>query len=408
MIVRKIKADEIKRIEQLSAIAFEFALGKDQTAEEAYEEILQNPKSRLHLHWQSQWAAFEDDDQTMTSCIAAVPYPIHFEGHHCEMIGIGNVATLPPYRNRGGIRACFEAMLPDMYGKGAVFSYLYPFSTAYYRKFGYEICGARMQYRLLLDKLPKTKALGSTHLVEEGNRMLEEIQQIYRMWQEKYNLMVVGEEMEFAWVHKANPARDQQYTYVYIGENGTPKGYMTIEKVDESDGRNLNAKRFFFMDKEGFGGLMSLLVGLAADHRFVSFQLPEHMNLTWVLPEWSMGAGKRELQTIGMARVLHVEKALRMARGIGSGEMILEIQDQQIPQNNGCFEVVFENGKVAGVRRTHQSADVTMGIAAFSRLLIEGSDLQGISWMEGVTVHTSLEKLAPFCCPKDVYLTELF
>ena len=76
----------------------------------------------------------------MMSTFTVSDFTVQFDGSPCQLGGIGGVATLPQYRRRGGIRACFREALPDMYGSGYDFSYLYPFSTAYYRKFGYENC----------------------------------------------------------------------------------------------------------------------------------------------------------------------------------------------------------------------------------------------------------------------------
>ena len=99
------------------------------TPQEVYEQTVANPRTRQDLNWQSQWAAFEDDDRTMMSTFTVIPYRARFDGHDMLMMGVGGVSTLPQYRRRGGIRACFESALPDMYAQGAAFSYLYPFST---------------------------------------------------------------------------------------------------------------------------------------------------------------------------------------------------------------------------------------------------------------------------------------
>ncbi len=408
MIVRKVKSTELKRIKELFAVAFEIGVDNSQSPEELLASITANPESRLDLFWQSQWAAFEDDDQTMMSCFAAIPFPVHFDGHHCTMMGIGGVATLPPYRRRGGVRACFESALPDMYQEGAVFSYLYPFSTAYYRKFGYELCCERKKYKLLIQMLPRTPVSGAFHLVEQGNLMLTDIGAVYRAWQETYNMMVVNADIEYAWVRKANPFKDQEFTYVYKAADGTPKSYVSFTKEDTPDGRNLLCRRFFFVDPEGFYGLMNLFVSLAADHRYVTFEVPEDQEIEPLLPEWSMGAGSCERVQQGMARVVNVEKALLLARVQGSGRLVLDIQDAQIAENNGRFAIAYDQGRGTQVTKTQDAADAALTIQEFSRLLLGKYDVNALRFLKDVTVYTSPEKLAPLFYRKPLCITQYF
>lgn len=408
MIVRKIKPTEIKRVNELCALSFEYGEDNTKSPEEIFENVRRNPQSRLDLAWHSRWAAFEDDDQTMMSCLSVIPYPVQFDGHHTTMMGIGGVASLPPYRRKGGIRACFEAALPDMYESGAVFSYLYPFSTAYYRKFGYEMCCERNRYQLLLDKLPFTQVGGSFHLIEQGKPWLAEIKTVYRAWQESYNMMIIGEAPEFAWVEKANPFKDQQYSYLYMSGEGIPKSYITFQKVDEPSGRNLKCSRFVFTDAEGFYGIVNLFVSLAADHRFVTFELPSSLLIEPLLPEWSMGVGQRENAYCGMARVVNVFDALKMARTSGDGALVLEIHDAHIPQNNGRFAVRFASSRVTEVSLTDEAPDVSLGIADFSRLLLGVYDTHMLRFLKNVTVHNTLSDLSALFFRKDMMIGEYF
>ena len=67
MIVRKIKPEEIKRTNELFAIAFEFEMDNTKSADEVYQDTLNNPKSRDDVYCLERWAAFEDDNKTMMS-----------------------------------------------------------------------------------------------------------------------------------------------------------------------------------------------------------------------------------------------------------------------------------------------------------------------------------------------------
>ena len=313
MIVRKIRPQELKRTMELFAIVFGFPNDSNKSAEEVFEEVSKNPRSRDEKFWSERWAAFEDDGQIMMSYFAVLPYMVQFDGKEYKMAGIGGVASLPQYRRRGGIRGCFEAALPSMYQDGVAFSYLYPFSTAYYRKFGYEMGCEKMQYHVRLSSMERFETSGSIHLLEPGKLLPEEIRQIYRTWQENYNMMVINEDFEYAWVGRSNPVKDQEFTYVYRSGTGIPMGYMTVKTVHEPDGRNLNCTRFCFTCGEGLKGLFQVLLALGSNHEYVTLTLPTDVDMSLFFPEWSSGASARKLYA-GMVRVVNVENVLKGAR----------------------------------------------------------------------------------------------
>lgn len=392
MIVRKIRPQELKRTMELFAIAFGFPNDNNKSAEEVFEEISKNPGSRDEKFWSERWAAFEDDGQTMMSYFAALPYMVQFDGKEYKMAGIGGVASLPQYRRRGGIRGCFEAALPSMYQDGVAFSYLYPFSTAYYRKFGYEMGCEKMQYHVRLSSMGRFETGGSIHLLEPGKLMREEIRQIYRTWQENYNMMVVNEDFEYAWVGRSNPVKDQEFTYVYRSGTGIPMGYMTVKTVHEPDGRNLNCTRFCFTCAEGLKGLFQVLLALGSNHEYVTLTLPTDVDMSLFFPEWSGGASARKLYA-GMVRVVNVETVLKGARYIGSGKVSISISDGQIKENNGVFEVAFQDGRAVSVQKVCGNGDVDMGINEFSHLIIGNGDVRSMEFMEHVIVHKNKEAL---------------
>ena len=414
MIVRKIKPEELKRTKELFSIAFEFAENIEKSAEELYEEISSSPNHREDAFWEERWAAFEDDDQTMMSYFIAQPFPVSFDGQVYTMSGIGGVATLPQYRKSGGIRGCFEAALPFMYQQGISFSYLYPFSSVYYRKFGYEMGCEKLQYHVSLSHLKIFPVTGKCFLVEPGNFMLEDIKEIYGIWQSKYNMMIANEDYEYAWVEKSNPVKNQEFTYVYKNSLNAPLGYMTVKQAMEPDGRNVSCTRFCFTCTEGLKGLLNLLISLGSDHAYATFEVPADVDLTLLLPEWSKGAVSLKKYWSGMVRVVNVAKVLNGSKYIGSGLVKLAITDPQIPENNGVFQVTFEEGVCKKVIQSSmiddldEVADIRMSINEFSRLIIGTSDVHSLPYMDGVTVLNPSAPLNQIFYKKPNYIMEFF
>lgn len=391
MIIRQTTAQEAQRVQELFAIAFEQPMEKTE------------PESEKVRHW----AAFTDEGEMM-STFSVTDFQIQFDGHVCKMGGIGGVATLPQYRRQGGIRGCFQAALPHMYENGYDLSYLYPFSTAYYRKFGYENGVRTYMATVRLGLLQDDGFDGFFRLAEETCPMTAEIRALDRHWEEKCNMMVLHSEEDYGWTTEQDPARKQEFTYVVFSA-GQPRAYTTFRKADQPDGRNLVCSRFCFLDRAGFRGLMALFRSLSADHRYVKFLLPDVPAMLYRLPEWSLGAAQWTLRPAGMARVVNVRSALEKARYRGSGALTLEVLDGQILQNNGRFHMAFEDGRAVSVTKTEEAPDAVLTIPTFSALIVSVSDWnEAKQWMDGLEVKTENPCLAQLFYRKPMMLTDYF
>lgn len=395
MIVRKTNPEEYRRVNELFAICFE----------QPYQNSPADPEQDDAAHW----AAY-DDDGNMMSTFTISDFLIRFDGHVCKMGGVGGVATLPEYRRRGGIRACFQASLPDLYANGYDFSYLYPFSTAYYRKFGFETCVQRYRWAVDLAQLPSSKPVGTFRLAEANRPMTEEIRSIDQVWEQHFNMMVQHSEDAYQWALKADPAVNQEFTYVWFDEANTPSAYTTFHVVQEADGRNLVCSRLYFADRQGFAGLMQLFKSLSADHRYAKFQTPALPALQYLLPEWSLGAVTWELlSSSGMVRVVNAQSVLEKARYRGAGQVTLEILDNQIPENNCCFAVTFAENKAVSVEKCSADADAVLTVSAFSALIAGVCDFEEARHtFFGLTVQRDNPALSQVFFRKPLMITDYF
>ena len=395
MIIRKTQPQEAGRVNELFAIAFEQPMENGPAGEETFEGC--------------HWAAFEDNTGEMMSTLTVTDFTVNFDGHPCKMGGIGGVATLPAFRRKGGIRGIFQEALPDMYRNGYVFSYLYPFSTGYYRKFGYENCVRKLSFTVDLGLLSPRKCEGQLALAEPGRDLTQAVRMIEHSWERQYNMMVLHGQEAYRWVGESNPARKQQFTYVYFDEAGKAQAYTRFHLENQQDGRNLISDRFFFLNREGFDGLMNLYKSMASDHRYVKFTLPADPAMAYLMPEWSLGAAAWSVMPAGMVRVVNVKKALELAHYRGSGQAMLQISDPQIPENNGTFRVQFEKGCCAAVEKTMEKPDLELPVSAFSALLSGACSMeQGASWMPEVHLKRENPALDGIFYQKKTYLVDYF
>lgn len=396
MIVRKIRPEELKRTRELFSVAFDYPYDCKDSKEEVYKKVTENPETREDAYPLDKYAAFEDDDETMFSCLSAIRYPMTFDGHRVPMAGIGGVSSLPTHRNRGGIRGCFTTMLPDLYEQGVVFSCLYPFSTAYYRKFGYELHTPADHCEIRLSYLPKCKVGGHSVLVDEQNRekVLPDVKAVYEKWQDHYNGMIVNEGWEYRFITQADPYKTLDFTYVYYKEDGTPAAFLTFRNNKTAEGQKLNCKRFVFADREGLKGLFALIKTFEADYLSIELDLPDLSLIEPMIPEWSFGAAKINRLHMGMVRVINVQKALEMARYQGNGKITIQVEDGQIEENRGFYTVTFTDGRAVNVAHTEtaESCDIHMPINQFSRFLFGTLETEALVWCEDVEFEDTPQK----------------
>ena len=409
MKIRKIRPEELKRRWQLCGACYLYPMDDaEKSAQEIYEAARDNPQSRHDEHWQMNWAAYLDDDSTMIGAVTAIPYEVQFDGSRAAMAGIGGVATLPPYRREGAIRGCFEAMLPELYAQGMVFSYLYPFSTAYYRKFGYELCCDRVRWRLKLANVPKANVPGGCVLVEPPMDVENELRAVDAAWLARYNMMVYENAYEYKRHARSNPYKTAEYTYLYRGADGAPKGYFTWKLRKGNGERVVDVSRMAFADMEGFYGLLNLMLSMVADQSHAEFVLPADIDLCALVPEWALWTVERRLEAAGMVRVVNAEAALRLCRTRGEGSFVLELTDGQIAENNGRFTICYGGGRVKRVERTEAAPDIAMGIAAFSRMLAGRCDLDAYPALPDVQVLTDNEAARGIFYRKPMYIQTYF
>ena len=404
MIVRKISKNELKRCAQLSALAFEYPMeGAEKPPEAFARELIERPGDASDLHWDSRWAAFEDDDATMMATFCVIPWRANFDGHAVTMGGIGGVASLPQYRRGGAIRRCFEAALPDMFERGMTLSYLYPFSNAFYRKFGYELACDEVRWRLRLEGLPRLNASGSWKLCEPGNDLAADIRTVDSVRQRRYNCAVLAGDTEYLWTAE-DPFVKREYTYVYYDAAGRPSAYARIQA---RPGQELKCTRCGFNDRAGLEGLLALLKRFAADHSHAVVPMPADVDPRALLPEFSLGTVERTVVQRGMVRVVNVQEALRMAKMREAGRLRVAVIDGQIAQNNGVFEVEGAPGGENDVHRAEGAPDIELTIQDFSRLLIGCCDLDP-EWLPDVKVNGAIEEARKLFYRKPNYITQRF
>ncbi len=145
-------------------------------------------------------------------------------GRDMNTVAVGGVNTDPEYRRRGCVRAMFErifAMAPE---RGWTVSMLHPFSSAYYRQFGYEkICDHRVLTFPLaalgfLPRVAEVKPLNSSERAEDAVAL-------YNAFGDSRNIMFRrGRD----WHFNLEPNTKKPSTYLWYDGAGKPAAYVTL------------------------------------------------------------------------------------------------------------------------------------------------------------------------------------
>ena len=410
MIVRKIHPDEVRRTEELFSISFDSPYNNEQSALELYEQYCSHPESRVQEFCLERFAAFEDDNKTMTSCIVTQPFHVNFDGHNELMYSIGNVSTLPQYRGCGGIREIFKMVLPYLYKQNVCFSYLYPFSNSFYRHFGYEICCKRQIFRLKLDKLPRFKTDGSCYLLDQNSKDIaaSDIPEIYEQWQKRYNMMVLPVSYDYSFIEKADPYKDQEFTYIYRSRSDRPLSYMTFKNIRSGNERIMNCTSFMYTCTEGLKGLLSLAGTFLSHSSYIQFPLPENLCPDPVFSEWTDDAVKCNMDYYGMVRAVNVAEVLKKARYKNTGSISITITDDFIPENNHTFHIVFENGTCTTLTIDDGNVDISLSIGAFSSFITGVYDTCNLSESDSVKIYNEHAPLGQIFYKKPIFINTYF
>lgn len=401
MIVRKLRANETYKASAISAVAFEYgidylkekqeqeAMTPEQVAEKEKITLPEDPLPSEYFKSES-WAALSDDGQTVYGSVVVSPYTVRFDGHLCVMGGVGGVSTLPPYRRKGAIRECMRSALADMNKNGFDFSYLYPFSRAYYRKFGYENSYECREWEIDFKGLRDYGTRGTVKMLLPGDDF-SVLTELYNKRFAEYNLSSLRREYDPGLKEK-NLLEEKEYIFVWHNEAGEPRGFLIFHNDKGVMDCNLDFGRkgvFLALDAEAYMGMFDFARTFAPNYHAIRFGDNAEIHLNAILGE--NNCAKCKVYAPGMSRVVSVERVLEKCRCRGSGELKIRVEDPMGPWNTATWKLTFGEGN--RVERTQEPADAEMSINAFTSLILGHVGFEDVSFLPGVKV---LHEEAPF------------
>jgi predicted acetyltransferase len=295
---------------------------------------------------------------------------MRFDGNDVKMSGIGGVATFPEARSGGKVRRIFESLLAGAYADGVIFSCLSPFSHAFYRKFGYELCCVRREMRIPITELEKIKYSGSHEMILPGGDTAE-LQKIHSRYISDINFAIRRDIWpdNVAWKYFTNrdPYKNGSFIYLWRNDGGEPRGYIKYQHKHVNGDNEIEVSELVYLDKEALYAQLALAGKLSAAIKDFVWSAPMFIDPTdFVEVAWDV---KQRLVPKDMARVVNVKTALElMRRPEGEGSYVVETEDSIIPENGGRWLVEF-GPSGSCVTKTGKDADLVCDLPVLAQLI---------------------------------------
>lgn len=401
MFARKLTPAEFWRAGLNMAVAFEspFEFEKEREKSQTAEE---DPNEALY-------GAFLQEGQPPVASLVINRRQVRFDGHIVRMGGVGGVATLPAHRRGGAIRACVEASLRDLYSEGYALSHLYPFSTAYYRQFGFASAGQSVRWTVKLRDLRGLPEAGGTVRQLFPGDDLSPLLKVYDRMYGGVNFSCLRQAFDKD-LEGDKPLAAKRWIFVWYDDAGAPGGFLVGTRVKDSlhcvpefssrDG-------LLFASPQALVGLLGFVrTAFIANFEDIQFCVPAHVDMTALLPEISGMDCRPALN--GMARAVDAQALLRLCRCQGQGRLVLRVADPVIKENNGTFALTFAPGQENQVERVDTAPDIALDAGDLAVLLGGARDAASLAYTPGVQVFSPGPALGQVFYRKPCHILDLF
>ena len=320
------------------------------------------------------WGAFAEDG-TLAARMLKPEYTVNINGHALRMGGIGGVSTLPEYRESGAIRAIFASLLPAARQAGDVVSGLFPFNHAFYRKVGYETVCYRDDYEMPSAALRPYAFAGKAERWLPG-KPVDGYAEVYRAFSSQFNLTGerTPEVLSERYVRGDNIA-DGRFCYL-LAQGEENLAYVIYRDVRREPAAMLTVEDCAWKDARGFRAILGFLSRFTADYGRILLPLPVGVELHNLIRTPAAYEVQKTTRRDYMLRVVNTEKllaALPMPRG---ASCVIGVEgDELIPENNGAWRVMRDDGQTTVTPAGSETPALTVSSRALAQLAVGAIDL---------------------------------
>jgi predicted acetyltransferase len=337
-----------------------------------------------------------------------IDYDVRYDGHTVGMTGIGGVSTLPEARIGGYIRKIFEQALPLAREQGKVFSYLYPFSFAFYRKFGYELCCQPNKISAPAKTFREYKFTGGITAYAPGDDLTPYID-VYNKFIEDKNVVLDRDEGLMRSRVDHNPYTTQRYAYLHRDADGTPDAYILFGADKHGGGEiAMTIRELIWTTPDALHAMFGFIGALSPQFSSVEWNAPRSVNIAAMFADSYEFSVSRPMN--GMNRVLNVPKALELIKAPSfNSKAVIKVADKFMPVNDGAYHLEWENGIITKAALTDTAMpDLECDVETLAQLVTGFIDLNEARHKKGVAVHGGEEALRNLFIRKDICIYDYF
>lgn len=400
MFARKLQPGDYWQARRVQAVAFENVFDQAEFEQTESEKVTTNA---------DLYGASLAEDGPLVGAMSVNHFVSRFDGGTIKMGGVGGVAALPANRRGGAIRACMEKALRDMYDNGYGLSHLYPFSSAFYRQFGFAPAGQSLRWKVRLCDLQRLPDVGGNVRQIFPGDDLKPVLDIYNSMYGNINLSclrdVFDQELE-----GGKPMKDKRWAFVWSDRNTDSKGFLagsreenTLRCVPSFAQKN----SLLFTDVKALIGLLNFVcTAYIANFEDIEFCVPDTINLTAILPE----IGNMNCNPVlnGMARTVNAEMLLKMCLCRGEGTLVVQVADNILTENNAVFSLTFAPGTENTVSRTTQAPDIKLDAGNLAVLLGGARDTSTIAMTPDIALYNPNAPLENVFYRKPCHVLDFF
>ncbi|MCL2365047.1 MAG: GNAT family N-acetyltransferase [Defluviitaleaceae bacterium] len=403
MEIRKITQEERIHYDAINYECFVGMKGRD------IREQMRNPSESKDEGWERApvWAAFEGGK--MLSAMTVHNYTIRMNGHNVQMGGIGGVVTKPESRGKGYVRRIMRPVFDEMRELGQVYSFLYPFSYAYYRMFGYEMAFPRHTTTIPVREFAKFP-YPERFVPYEPNDPIEPYAQIYAEFIKNRNLAVVRDERTWKRMLQRDPYLKRDFTFLNYAPDGKPNAYVLYKAVNKGSAHNtLSVRELCWTDPAGLHAVFGFFGKLSAEYRDVEWNVPDGISMQALMPDCY--AISVATHAVGMNRIVDVPAVLAMQPApAGSAVLSIGVTDAFCPENTGLYRIEWQGGKLNVTRHAESftNADMETNVTTLAQLTTGYITAAEAQYRVDTVIRDKKQELALLFPKKDLYLLEGF
>lgn len=389
MEIRQLKDEERFRAALIAAVAF--------------HQRLEDPeKARLESEKETEqhWGAFHEDG-TLMAHIINNQFVSMLDGTPVRNGGIGAVSTLPEYRMEGAVKEIFRALLAFAYKDGEVISTLYPFSHAFYRKYGYETVCWKNIYEFSPSVLQGYAFGGEVRLWKQG-APISEWTELYNRFSTSYNLAIVRDDRRMEERLKGEYYRDRKFCYM-LYEDGKPAAYLIFQDIRHDPQAILDVLDIAWDGPRGLRAILGFLARFSADYGTIRLFLPRDIELLALIRSPLAYEIRKTTEQSYMIRVINAARLLEVMKKPAGTSFVIRVGDGWIPENSGTWKVTCE-----GVSPTEEEPDLTVSEKALGQLASGAVSLAEALCREDTAVAKNREALERVFVRKPILVEDHF